>query len=195
MDRESINPRYQAYEKFISGMYLGEITRNLLLSFVDAVPPILFNGASTPALNAHYGFDTSYMTDIEAAQTVGDVRRVLVDALGFKEEQVSNEDALVVRWACELVATRAAKLSGCAIAAVLVQSGLGRLGGGKPTASTNGLASALGPATHRVGVDGRCVSVPLFPPASFARVFHFRGFSAGEIEYCADTLQCSVCAP
>ena len=68
VDRESINPRFQAYEKFISGMYLGEITRNLLLAFVDAAPkPILFNGKSTERLNKHYGLDTEMLSLVESA--------------------------------------------------------------------------------------------------------------------------------
>jgi hexokinase len=68
VDRESINPRFQAYETFISGMYLGEITRNLLLALVDAAPkPILFNGKSTERLNNHYGLDTEMLSLVESA--------------------------------------------------------------------------------------------------------------------------------
>ncbi|GAW01757.1 hypothetical protein LENED_003368 [Lentinula edodes] len=37
LDRTSINPRAQAFEKFISGMYLGELTRGVLVALVDAV--------------------------------------------------------------------------------------------------------------------------------------------------------------
>ena len=72
LDRESINPRFQAYEKFISGMYLGEITRNVLLALVDATPkPILFNGRATDRLNKHYGLDTEMLSLVESAWTGG----------------------------------------------------------------------------------------------------------------------------
>ena len=68
VDRESINPRFQAFEKFISGMYLGEITRNILLALVDAAPkPILFNGKATERLNKHYGLDTEVLSLVESA--------------------------------------------------------------------------------------------------------------------------------
>ncbi|KAH9983484.1 hypothetical protein BJV74DRAFT_776972 [Russula compacta] len=68
VDRESINPRFQAYEKFISGMYLGEITRNVLLALVDAAPkPILFGGKATERLNRHYGLDTEMLSLVESA--------------------------------------------------------------------------------------------------------------------------------
>jgi len=72
VDRESINPRFQAYEKFISGMYLGEITRNILLALVDAAPkPILFGGKATERLNKHYGLDTEILSLVESAWTAG----------------------------------------------------------------------------------------------------------------------------
>ncbi|KAJ7937401.1 hypothetical protein B0H13DRAFT_2425519 [Mycena leptocephala] len=68
LDRRSINPRFQAFEKMISGMYLGEITRNILLSLVDAAPKsLLFGGKTTTALNAQWGFDTSVMSGVEEA--------------------------------------------------------------------------------------------------------------------------------
>jgi hexokinase len=67
VDRESINPRPQVYENFISGMYLGEITRNVL-ALVDAAPkPILFNGKATERLNSHYGLDTELLSLVESA--------------------------------------------------------------------------------------------------------------------------------
>ena len=68
VDRQSINPRLQAFEKFISGMYLGEITRNILISLVDAAPrPLLFNGRVSKQLNTHYGLDTAVMSEVEEA--------------------------------------------------------------------------------------------------------------------------------
>lgn len=146
LDRESINPRYQAYEKFISGMYLGEICRNILLSLVDAVPPVLFGGLSTPILNSQYGFDTAYMSDIENAQALDDIKKVLVEKVDFEAGAISDQDAEIVRWVCRLVATRAAKLSGCAVAAVLVQTGRAALGGGHSSGEK-----------FAVGVDGSLI--------------------------------------
>lgn len=126
-------------------MYLGEISRNVLLSLIDATPPVLFNGYSTPILNQHYGFDTAYMSDIEAAQSLEGIKKVLVEGVGFEAGAISDQDAEIVRWVCKQVATRAAKLSGCAIAAVLVQTGHATLGGGHVSNDEK----------HSVGVDGR----------------------------------------
>ncbi|KAF8227978.1 hypothetical protein L208DRAFT_271104 [Tricholoma matsutake] len=152
VDRLSINPRFQAFEKFISGMYLGEITRNILVALIDAAPkPLLFHGKTTAVLNKHYGLDTSLMSEIERAwqgidnMDVGKdysipafdvdtlspgvraklerVRIVVAKELGFTGVEVSLRDATIVRWACSLVARRAALLSGVAVAATLLQTG------------------------------------------------------------------------
>ncbi|RDX53014.1 hexokinase [Lentinus brumalis] len=187
LDRQSINPRLQAFEKFISGMYLGEILRNILLSLIDAAPkPLLFNGRSSGPLNTHYGLDTAVMSEVEDAWETGRVSSVpvaavdsakskangvaatesqpssvpdwqsthftdvdslspddkarlariqgiLVQRLALDPADVSLRDAAIVRWAASLVAHRAAQLSSCAVAAVLVQTERAKLGGGFAT--------------------------------------------------------------
>ncbi|TFY67589.1 hypothetical protein EVG20_g3881 [Dentipellis fragilis] len=203
LDRESINPRKQAYEKFISGMYLGEITRNILVALVDAAPhPILFKGKASDALNQHYGLDSEIMSHIEEAWNseahgptaevvtvklpVSDetehphaekltekilldftkpltaatiephtlhrlqrIRSVIVARLGYAPEDVSLRDAAVVRWACSIVARRAALLSGCAVAVVARQMGFVK-GLGKDAVSE-------GEGPIAVGVDGSLI--------------------------------------
>jgi len=186
VDRESINPRFQALEKFISGMYLGEITRNVLLALIDAAPkPFLFGGKATEVLNRHYGLDTAVMSAVEEAWDASDytgaakpqetsplsspdweaslsatqrarlecIRQVLITKLGFKtNSDVSLRDAAIVRRVVNMVASRAAKLSGCAVAAVLVQTGRAVLGGGKAPPPRKGEEKKIG-----VGVDGSLI--------------------------------------
>jgi hexokinase len=103
LDRQSINPHFQAFEKFISGMYLGEITRNVLLSLVDAAPrPILFSGQSSKELNEHYGLDTAVMSAVEEAWE------------GKKDdsEEIKKEEVEVKKEHGDLSADNAAALSG-----------------------------------------------------------------------------------
>ncbi|EIW82474.1 hexokinase [Coniophora puteana RWD-64-598 SS2] len=166
LDRESINPRFQAFEKFISGMYLGEIARNVVLSFIDAAPkPLLFTGRSTPILNKQWAFDTAVLSEVEEAWTgLGRfsgssekdqrqrVRGVLLQRFEFESDDlVSLEDAATVRQICTLVVDRAARMSACAVAAILVQTGRARLGGeGKGELVDSG--ERIG-----VGVDGSLV--------------------------------------
>src|SRR5882762_1975678 len=98
LDRESINPRFQAYEKFISGMYLGEITRNILLALIDAAPrPILFDGKSTEVINTHYGLDSAVMSHIE-------------DAWGTSKEPTTSESLSSPEWESSLSPTEHARL-------------------------------------------------------------------------------------
>ena len=185
LDRESINPRFQAFEKFISGMYLGEITRNVILTLVDASPKsLLFGGRSTPSLNKQWGFDTAVLSEVEEAwqgigkfasgkaskaeneERLGRVRDVIVQHLGFTDSsEVSLADADVVRQICGLVVTRAARLSACAVAAILVQTGRARC------AESDAPASApLRDEGKRigVGVDGRFVCAK-FPDTAVRR--------------------------
>ena len=64
VDCELIIPCFQVYEKFISGMYLGEIRRNLLLALVDATPkPILFNSKSTKRLSLMILIESAWCAD------------------------------------------------------------------------------------------------------------------------------------
>ena len=154
LDRESINARKQAFEKFISGMYQGEILRNILLHLIDYSPAVLFKGETSPILDKHYGLDTAVMSDIENAQTIGQVRDIIISELRLPEDSVTLADAWIVRWATELVGGRAAKLSGCAVAGILVQTGYAHLQGAKTATSDQPLKTSV---TIQVGVDGRCV--------------------------------------
>ncbi|KZO93239.1 hypothetical protein CALVIDRAFT_546729 [Calocera viscosa TUFC12733] len=122
LDRESINPRFQAYEKCISGMYLGEIVRNILLYLIDN--SILFGGDSSKQFNAHYGFDTELMSNIASDKSDEGTacRAILTQKMGMDDKVVQPNDIAIVRWACTIVATRAAKLSGCAVAAIIEQT-------------------------------------------------------------------------
>ncbi len=180
-------------------MYLGEITRNILLSLVDAAPsPLLFRGHSSTQLNTQFGLDTAVMSEVEEAWQAGRVhtthvkaveggnaieyeaqamitqdgpstrdvnflqidlyghadqarlekiRQVIINRFGIDAQYVSLRDASVVRWAASLVARRAARLSAVSIAAVLIQTGKAKLGGGFTPKEENII----------VGVDGRYV--------------------------------------
>jgi len=122
LDRESINPRFQCFEKLISGMYLGEVTRNILLYLIDN--NMLFSGRSTKPLNTHYGFDTELMSAIENDQSadLSGVRQTLIKQADVEEKWIQQSDLEIVRWACQCVGTRAALLSGVAVAAVVKQT-------------------------------------------------------------------------
>ena len=137
-DRESINPRKQAFEKMVSGMYIGEIVRNVLIHLIDH--NLLFSGYSSPLMNTHYGLDTALMSAIEQhpttayseakessaeewAKSIETTRKVLSDTMQIPSKHISDQDCLVVRRVCEVVGTRGARLAGLAVAATMVQTG------------------------------------------------------------------------
>jgi len=132
LDRESINPRKQAFEKMVSGMYLGELTRNVLMDMIDE--GVLFAGHSTEKLNKHYGFDTSLMSQIDGGgmlslsgkgreQHLRKVEGLIREQFGLTGQSVGGSaDWIVIKRVCEIVATRAARLSAAAIATVIKQT-------------------------------------------------------------------------
>ncbi|RXK39485.1 hexokinase [Tremella mesenterica] len=121
LDRESINPRKQAFEKMVSGMYLGEITRNMLLYLIDS--SLLFNGFSTTTLNTHYGYDTSFVSNVEGVSSDSEVRSIILTNLGVDPDNITDGCVELVRWACRCVSDRACSLAACAIAAVIQHTG------------------------------------------------------------------------
>lgn len=155
LDRESINPcvfrllalsargaeltlplfvrgsHKQAFEKLISGMYLGEILRNMLIHFIDC--DLLFSGWSTKTLNTHYAIDTSFLSFVEAAidtpsssspssgLSAADqaVKDLIVRDLGVDAAGISEADIQLVKWGVQAVGGRAAQMSACAIACIV----------------------------------------------------------------------------
>ncbi|KAG0256297.1 glucokinase [Mortierella polycephala] len=121
LDRKSVNPNKQILEKMIAGMYLGEITRNVLLNLIDR--RLLFEGHISPDLNHMWTFETAYMSTIEAdnTPTLHATRKILESTLSFP--QTTLNDRQIVKIVVELVGMRAARLSAAAIAAILDHTG------------------------------------------------------------------------
>ncbi|GAC72095.1 hypothetical protein PANT_6d00069 [Moesziomyces antarcticus T-34] len=158
LDRQSIRPRNHVFEKMISGMYLGEVARLVLLHLIDQL--VLFQGFSSAILNTQYGFDTAYMSAIEAdnepaSSSSSATRKVLVQTLSIKDEYISTEDIETVRTVCKIVGTRAARLSATAIAATMIQTGN---------------VQSTGPQDQgvKVGVDGSVIE--FYPRKSSTRI-------------------------
>lgn len=63
VDEESNKPHEQAFEKLISGRYLGEIMRVILCELIDE--GVLFLGQETYKLEKPYGFETAHLSLME----------------------------------------------------------------------------------------------------------------------------------
>jgi len=119
LDAESQNPGQHIYEKMISGMYLGEICRNVFLDLIEK--KYLFNGYLSDELKKQNSFETQYMSRIERdySADLSDTKIVLQDLLGIPN--TTARDRRIVRRIVELVGIRAARLSACCIAGLVTQ--------------------------------------------------------------------------
>ncbi|KAI8334755.1 hexokinase-domain-containing protein [Chlamydoabsidia padenii] len=117
VNRQSHNPGVHTFEKMVSGQYLGELVRTILLEFMDR--RVLFDGQYTKELNTPHGFDTSYMGHIGMDQSddLCDTGHVLEDIMGLAP--TSLDDRRIVKIICELVGQRAARLTGAALSAIM----------------------------------------------------------------------------
>ncbi|XP_060621596.2 hexokinase-3 [Anolis sagrei] len=113
VDANSINAGQQRYEKLISGMYLGEIVRYILLEL--ASHNILFKGRESSILNTKDIFPTKFLSSVEDSEGHQNVCSAL-EELGLS---VSPEDALMVQEVCHTVSSRAAKVCAAGVAAVV----------------------------------------------------------------------------
>lgn len=127
-------------------MYIGEILRLVILYFVDLQPRYhgdrqLFNGKSSEKLNTPNSIDIMLMADVEDSD---DARIILEKELGLTLSNITEEDAQLVKELCRAVVLRAARLSACAIAAIIILMGRADFGG-KVEMST------------QIGMEGECV--------------------------------------
>lgn len=121
VDENSMHPKEQPFEKMISGMYLGEIVRRILVDLTNQ--KILFDGILSDQLNTVDLFYTKYISEIEEKsddESIPVVREIMQE-LGYPN--VSDEDCLIVRFICECVSTRSIYLVSAAIAVLLLKIG------------------------------------------------------------------------
>jgi len=121
MDAASLNPGQQIFEKQISGMYLGEISRLFIISLIER--GIIHSIHSSSIIHQRNKFHTSYMTVILKDETkdLTDVIALLQEKFGIVNTTLT--DRHIVRQVSHLVASRAARLSAAAVVAVLEKIG------------------------------------------------------------------------
>ncbi|XP_020830805.1 hexokinase-1 isoform X1 [Phascolarctos cinereus] len=114
VDDYSLNPNKQRFEKMISGMYLGEIVRNILIDFTRK--GFLFRGQISETLKTRGIFKTKFLSQIESDRlALLQVRTILQD-LGLNS---TCDDSILVKMVCGIVSRRAAQLCGAGMAAVV----------------------------------------------------------------------------
>jgi len=116
IDKSSNKPSEQAFEKCISGRYLGEIFRLIIIELIGEGK--LFAGQDSSKLNAEYIFDTAYLSMMESDPTPELITIVGLFAHFFKIETTLEERSFFKALA-KLIGTRAARLASCGMAAIV----------------------------------------------------------------------------
>ncbi|XP_059202062.1 hexokinase HKDC1-like [Centropristis striata] len=114
VNQNSINPGKQRFEKLTSGMYLGEVVRQVLLDLTRG--GLLFRGHVTEALKTPGIFQTQYLSQIESDRLALLQVRSILQHLGLDS---TCDDSIIVKEVCGAVSRRAAQLCGAGMAAVV----------------------------------------------------------------------------
>lgn len=137
LDKESVNPGIQMFEKRVSGMFLGEILRRAMLALIKDPKAQLFSDeysgknelhsttsiAEDSALYKQWGLDTAFLSIVAADGTpdLRVIRQTLSKDLGV--DAASTEDAEAVKLLVNAIGKRSARLSAVAIGAIIVSTG------------------------------------------------------------------------
>ncbi|XP_051977318.1 hexokinase-2-like [Xyrauchen texanus] len=122
VDDQSTNSGKQRYEKMISGMYLGEVVRNVLLDFT--AKGLLFRGKLSERLKTRGIFETKFLSQIESDRLALRQVRSILQHLGLTSS--TCDDSILVKEVCSVVSKRAAQLCGAGLAAVVDKIRLNR---------------------------------------------------------------------
>ncbi|KAK2768063.1 hexokinase hxk2 [Colletotrichum kahawae] len=137
LDKDSVNPGIQMFEKRVSGMFLGEIVRLTILDMLKDEKLSLFKDANSSfndwksttdispqsGMFKQWGLDSAIMSVAAADNTpeLSTLRQELESALHVYSP--SLEDAQSFKAVAGAVGRRAARLSAVAIAGIVIQSG------------------------------------------------------------------------
>ncbi|XP_074310584.1 hexokinase-3-like [Silene latifolia] len=137
LDANSPNPNEQGFEKMISGMYLGEIVRRVMLKMSQESD--IFGPLSASLLKA-FVLRTPSMSTMHEDESpdLREVARILDDVLGIQDVPLKVRK-LVVN-ICDVVTRRAARLAAAGIVGILKKTGRdgsGGIAGGRPKTASN----------------------------------------------------------
>lgn len=116
VDKQTINPKKQTFEKCISGMYLGETVRQIIVRLM--AKGAIFKGQSSQQLLEKWKFNTMYIAEIESdPPDTFNQGAMIMDRLGIRT--TNKQDLGCLRYICETISTRSAKLTSCALACLI----------------------------------------------------------------------------
>ncbi len=108
LDKASHNAGMQHLEKMVSGMYLGEITRRVILEMITK--GLIFSIANLSSFSGEYTLHTEHLSLVaQGSDFFAD----------FGLRGISETDRSAIKEICRIVSTRSARIAGTAIAAVV----------------------------------------------------------------------------
>ena len=116
VDRMSLNPGKQTFEKMISGMYMGELVRLVLLDMIEE--GLIFRNQNIDKLKRTGTFPTSFLSEVEA-DPVGEYDRSRTVLFSIGIVGATQDDLSALRNVCEIVSRRAAFMCAAGITALL----------------------------------------------------------------------------
>jgi hexokinase len=122
LDLSHNQPKFQLYEKMLSGAYLGELSRLIAMDFIKA--GILFEGHVPEGFDQAWAFPTMYMSTLENDDTVDHKKSLeLLSNFDCVNTPTLNDIAILTR-ICRVVSTRAASLAAVSIISLVDQQNL-----------------------------------------------------------------------
>nr|CAD7434593.1 unnamed protein product [Timema monikensis] len=116
VDNYSFNPGIHTFEKMVSGLFLGEIVRFILIKL--CTDKILFGGEIPFLLSGRGNFFTQYISEIESEDRESYTKtRLVLEELGVS--RVTDDDCITVKFVCACVIRRAVLLCSSLLATLI----------------------------------------------------------------------------
>ena len=121
IDKQSLRPGTQIFEKMVAGLYIGEMLRLILVQLHEQGK--LFQGQDITRLQTENALEASFLSvaELDFSKDLKDMREEFEDSLSLSP---SVDELKVCRYLIGLVATRAARLFACGIAAICKKNNL-----------------------------------------------------------------------
>lgn len=122
LDAASTNPGNQQLEKRVSGMYLGELMRLVILHCQDQGIFNMILSSHSPC-NYPYGLDSSFLSLLATRETASSLNIIEAIERVLLARDVTLRDIDIMEKLSEAIVRRSARLVGTALGAIIIQSG------------------------------------------------------------------------
>lgn len=115
IDENSARPGTQIYEKMVSGLYIGEMLRLVVVTLSEEGK--LFKGQDISRLGRANAVDATFLSiaELDTSEGLKETREEFEENFGLSPEL---EDLKICRYLISLISKRAARLYACGIAAI-----------------------------------------------------------------------------